>query len=309
MKVNHHIPFQTVMLKPQYWGAWLVVFFMWLISFLPLRAKHALGKVLGTLLYLTMKGRTKVGRKNLSACFPEKTPAEIEVLLKENMQQMAIGALECTHAWWADMRPYISKANIIGIENLLEPLSRGQGVLMMGGHFAAIDFNLPLVVNELTEEKRLGYMYRPHDNPVIDRMIVNGRNRENARGFSKDQVKDLIKWIKDGQVAWYACDQNFSKASTLFAPFFGVQAANLAMPTLIARRSNAVVVFLRMHRLKDGVFEIEVSKPLENFGDDPQQDCEMWNQELEKAVRMHPSQYFWVHKRFKKRPPGEPKFY
>jgi KDO2-lipid IV(A) lauroyltransferase len=308
MTKNNLIPISLNLLKPAYWGAWCVVFIMWLISWLPLSTKQNLGKKLGRLLFKKMTSRTKPGRKNLKACFPEKSDEEVETLLEQNLEQMTIGALEAPHAWWRDMAPHAAKVNVIGLDRLLAAQAKGNGVLIMGGHFAAVDFIIPLFAAKVVDKHELAYMYRPHNNPVIDRMIVNGRNRHGVTGFTKRQLKDMIQYLKDGGMTWYGCDQNFGK-SDLFAPFFGIQAANISTPSWIARESGAAVVFMRMHRLEDGNYEMEFSEELPPFGDNPQADCEAWNKELEKAILMHPSQYFWVHKRFKKRPPGEPSFY
>lgn len=308
MANDSRIPVARFMLHPRYWGAWLVVFFMWLISWLPLPLKDRLSRLIGYLLYKTLHSRTRIGRKNLSACFPEYAAADIERLLQKNLQQMAMGLLETPQAWWRNMEEPVNNARIIGMEHVLQPLQNGQGVLLMSGHFTSVDFALTLFKAALPEQHKLSYMYRPHDNPVIDRMIVNGRNGRNARGHTKYQVKELIRWLRGGNIAWYACDQNSGKAADLFAPFFGVQTANLSAPSWIAKAGRAAVVFMRMHRLPGGVYEIEFS-PLPDFGEQPQADCEAWNKALEQAVRQQPDQYFWIHKRFKKRPPGEAPFY
>lgn len=303
------VPLSLFMLKPKYWGAWMIVMVMWLIAWLPLATKQKIGKKLGRFLKKKLSVRTRVGRKNLQACFPDKTPDEVEVMLEENMEQMTMGAMESPHAWWRDMKPYVEKVKVVGLEHLFEAQAKGNGVLIMGGHFAAVDFIIPLIAGKVVPKYELAYMYRPHDNPVIDRMITNGRNRHDVTGFTKRELKDMIQYLKNGGLVWYACDQNFSKSSDRFVPFFGVQAANISTPSWIAKESGAAVVFMRMHRLPDGNHEFEISKELPDFGQDPQADCESWNRELEKAIMHYPAQYFWVHKRFKKRPPGEPKFY
>lgn len=255
-----------------------------------------------------MKRRSKVGRINLRACFPDMSDAEISALLEENIIEITKGALEGPHAWWRDVSPQASQANVIGLENLLAAQAKGKGVLIIGGHFAAVDMILAIFADRVAREYELGYMYRPNDNPVIDRMITNGRHRHHVSGFTKRQLKDMVQYLKNGGMAWYGCDQNFSE-SDLFAPFFGVLAANLSTPSWIVRESGAAVVFMRMHRLSDGRFEYEFSEELPPFGDDAQKDCEAWNAELEKAILKYPAQYLWVHKRFKKRPPGEESLY
>ena len=302
------ISFSPALLKPQYWPAWTIVFLMWLVSWIPLQRAQVLAEKLGPFLARKMKSRTRISRKNLQACFPHLSAAETEALIEQNMTEMCKGALEAPHAWWCDVSQVAANARVIGLDKLLNARAKGHGVLIMGGHFAAVDIILAIFADRIARDYPLGYMYRPHDNPVIDRMIVNGRNRHHVRGFTKRQLKDMVQYLSDGGMAWYGCDQNFSKAD-LFAPFFGVQAANLSAPSWIAKESGAAVVFMRMHRLADGNFEYEFSDELPDFGADPQKDCEAWNAQLEKAVSQYPAQYFWVHKRFKKRPPGMPDFY
>lgn len=309
MKNPAFIPLSPSLLQPKYWGAWLVVLLMWSIAWLPLKTKHSMGSKLGLWLNKNMKSRSRISRINLTACFPDKSSAEIEQLVEDNMVEMTKCALEAPHAWWRDVSAYAAKANVLGMDKLLAARAKGHGVLIMGGHFAAVDFILAIFANRIARDYPLGYMYRPHDNPVIDRMIVNGRHRHHVHGFTKRQLKEMVQFLRDGGMAWYGCDQNFSKSSDLFVPFFGVPAANISTPSWIVKESGAAVVFMRMHRLPDGNFEYEFSDELPPFGDDAQRDCAAWNAELEKAILKYPAQYFWVHKRFKKRPPGEAKFY
>jgi KDO2-lipid IV(A) lauroyltransferase len=57
-------------------------------------------------------------------------------------------------------------------------------------------------------------------------------------------------------------------------------------------------------------YEIEFRPPLKDFpSGDAVADTTRMNREIEAAVREMPEQYFWLHKRFKTRPPGEPKLY
>ena len=57
-------------------------------------------------------------------------------------------------------------------------------------------------------------------------------------------------------------------------------------------------------------FEIVIEKPLPNFPTGtPEGDAQRMNSAIEDCIRRDPSQYFWVHKRFKTRPPGETSIY
>lgn len=302
-------PMHLGLLNPKFLPAWCIVGVLYLFSLTSLALKVRLGKKLGPYLARKMRSRAKVGIQNIKACFPELSDKAVHERMVGCMTHMTIGALEGPHAWWRDMQPHADAASVIGIEHLMEAHKKGNGVLIMGGHFAAVDFILPIFAAKVVDQVDLGYMYRPHNNPVIDRMIVNGRGRHGVTGFTKKQLKDMVAYISEGGMVWYGCDQDFGKHADLFVPFFGVPASNISTPSYIARETGAAVVFMGMRRLENGQYEFEFSPELPQFGQDAQKDAEAWNQELEKSILKFPSQYFWVHKRFKKRPPGEPNFY
>nr|WP_241956451.1 hypothetical protein [Marinobacter maroccanus] len=74
--------------------------------------------------------------------------------------------------------------------------SRFLGVLLIGGHYSIFDFALPLIACRLDKP---GYMYRPNNNPVIDRMIERGRRRHfGIRPFTKRQIRPMLSFLKEG---------------------------------------------------------------------------------------------------------------
>jgi len=96
----------------------------------------------------------------------------------------------------------------------------------------------------------------------------------------------------------------------VFAPFFGVNAATITGTAKIAQLGKAAVVPLAHFRDENGHYHIIIKPALENYpsGDDVA-DAARINRIIEDAVRGHPEQYLWVHRRFKTRPPGEPSLY
>ena len=57
-------------------------------------------------------------------------------------------------------------------------------------------------------------------------------------------------------------------------------------------------------------YVVEVSPPWQGFpGESVEADTEFVNRFIEGQVLRMPEQYFWLHKRFKTRPPGEQRFY
>jgi len=292
--------------KPKYWPARFMVAALYLISHLSLAKKHKLGRWLGVKAKHKLKSRTHIARTNMSRCFPEKSDQEIEDMVEDCFVQLTTGFIEGTHAWWQDMMPYKKTVNTVGLDNLINAQKKGKGVLLLGGHFAVVDFAIPLLSHHVSN---LGYMYRPNDNPIVDNMIENGRAKAGVTGFTKKQLKEMQAFMGNGGIVWYGCDQDFGKKASVFTPFFGVDAANITTPSWIVRETGAAVIMMGMHRLDDGGYEISFSPELALTGTDEQKDTEIWNQALENEVRRFPTQYMWVHKRFKTRPEGEAKFY
>jgi len=127
-----------------------------------------------------------------------------------------------------------------------------------------------------------------------------------AEVIAKKDVRGLLRSLARGGVVAYAADQDFSYQHA-FVPFFGVPAATLTAIPALARRGNAVVLPYWFARGDDGRYTLRIEPPWPGWptGDETQ-DAARYMAELEQAVRRHPDQYLWVHRRFKTRPPGEP---
>lgn len=120
----------------------------------------------------------------------------------------------------------------------------------------------------------------------------------------------MMSFIKKGNVVWYAPDQDVSRKHCVFAPFFGVQTSSLTTPAWIARETGATVVQLSQFREEDGQYSIHYTPILEGYpSDDEHENATRINAGLEQAIRRHPEQYLWLHRRFKQRPEGEAPFY
>lgn len=292
---------------PALWPSWLIVFFLYCLSWIPMQTKQTLGAKLGRLAKRKLRSRYKVTKRNIELCFPEKSAQAQEQLVEDSFVACCQGILETTHSWWRDVTPYVNNLIITGEEHLKAAQASGRGLFLIGGHYSLFDLALPLFAHQL---QKPGYMYRPNDNPVIDRMIEKGRRRHcNIQGFTKDQMSDMIEYLKHGGSVWYACDQDFGRRSKVFLPFFGIETGCIITPSKIARDSGACVLCVAHLRHPNGQYEITFSPIQENFGNDEAQDAAAWNKNIENTLRQYPDQYLWMHKRFKTRPEGMPSVY
>jgi KDO2-lipid IV(A) lauroyltransferase len=129
--------------------------------------------------------------------------------------------------------------------------------------------------------------------------------------IKKDNPRKAIRILKKGGVVWYAPDQDFGADQTTFAPFFGIQTSTLlATRRFPALTGCAVVPMFPRYEEGTGTYVMTVFPALENFPtDDVLADLTRVNAIMEEQARKVPEQYWWIHRRFKTRPPGEPPFY
>jgi Kdo2-lipid IVA lauroyltransferase/acyltransferase len=296
----------TRLSDPRLYPSWIGVGLFWLVGQLPWNFLLATGRGLGHLAWRLAKRRSHIARTNIRLCFPELTPEEQEDLARRSVISTGEAILEMAGSF-SNHRIDLDKRLVIkGMEHIERARADGKGVLLLGMHFNSIDVGSRL----------LGYLmdfyavYRPNDNRVIDRLINQGRGNYLKGNVPRSDIRQMIRLLRNGEVLWYAPDQDYGIAHAVFVPFFGIPAATITATSRIARMGKARVIPTAHYRLPGGRYQIEFGPPLENFpsGDD-EADTARINQTIEHYVRKHPEQYLWVHKRFKHQPDGQPKHY
>ncbi len=217
--------------------------------------------------------------------------------------------LEMAMSWWWPRQRLARLAHIEGIEHLQAAQRDGQGVILMALHFTTLEIGAAL----LGQRHTIDGMYRQHKNPVFDFIQRRGRERHNldATAIEREDVRAMLKVLRAGRAIWYAPDQDYGAKQSLFVPLFGIPAATVTATTKFARLGRARVLPFTQERLANGSgYRLVVHPPLADFpGESEEADCLRINRWVERCVSQLPEQYLWAHRRFKTRPPGEPKLY
>ena len=288
--------------SPRVWPTWMLVGFAWVLTRLPLRVVFALGKGVGNLFYRLGGSRRHVTLTNLRRCFPEKNEAEVEALAKAVFQNVSIGALELMIPWLNPKRSLAHRFEIEGLQHLRDAVAEGRGVILVGAHFAVMD----VISEPLSQCGPIDVMYRLNKDPVWEWLQVSGRGRYFDGVIERDDTRAVLKSLKRGRVIWYAADQDYGPKHSVFAPFFDIPAATIIATQRFAKLNNSPVMFLRQTRdYARRSWRLEFSPVLEGYpsGDDLA-DATRMNACLEEIIRRDPSQYLWLHKRFKTQPDG-----
>ncbi len=286
---------------PRVWPAWLMVGAGWVTARLPLPVIAALARLLGTLAYAFGRRRRQITLTNLRLCFPELSDSERGRLARRSFVHTAMGVLEAMMVWLNPARPVAGRTRIHGLEHLQRARSEGRGVLLLGGHFSAMDIVAPKLA-----EVDIDVMYRENRNPAWEWLQVTGRRRYFRGVIERADVRQTLKRLKQGRTIWYAPDQDYGRRRSVFAPFFGVPTASIRATAQLARFNDSPVLLMTNYRDLDSLtWSIHFHPPLTNYptGDDLA-DAETVNRAIEAAIRTHPEQYLWMHRRFKTRPEG-----
>jgi len=288
----------------------LAIFIIWLLHWLPLSVLSLLGQCLGTLSYFFVLPRKRVAATNLALCFPELDASARKRLLLRHFQALGRSMLERGLLWWASPERLRRIIRFEGEEHLREAVQTGTPVILLAPHFIGLDAGGARIAMSFD----CASMYsRQKKNPVLDRWMYRGRKRfgDQVLLSRKDGVRSVVKVMKSARPFYYLPDMDYGKKDAIFVPFFGVEAATITGLPRLARLTRARVLPCVTRMLPDGAgYVLEIGKAWENFPTaDLETDTRRMNDWIENVARTMPEQYYWVHRRFKSRPDGQPRLY
>ncbi|WP_246172931.1 lysophospholipid acyltransferase family protein [Thermochromatium tepidum] len=299
---------KRALLHPRAWPSWLGVWLILALGRLPFPVLWALGSVFGRLAYLLAGSRRLVARLNLERCFPDLGAAERERLLRAHFGWLGVAAF-CQGIVWSASRARLARlVRLRHRERIDACIAAGRPVIVLVPHFVGLE----LGGAAFTALVHSGvYMYQKIRNPVVDHQVKRARRRFGSLSVERqDDLRALVREIRRGTPFFYLPDQDGGRRG-IFVPFCGIPASTVPMLGRFAAMTNAVVIptFPRFLPWGRGL-ELTFAPPLDDFpSGDPQLDTARMNRVIEACVRDTPDQYFWVHRRFKTRPPGATPIY
>jgi KDO2-lipid IV(A) lauroyltransferase len=160
-------------------------------------------------------------------------------------------------------------------------------------------------------EQGLVAIYTRQKNRVFETAMNDGRLRFGNCDLASRQegTRKALKAMKGGRFFHYSPDMDYGPKESIFVPFFGVQTATITGLSRLAKLTGATVIPV-ITRMEGSGYVARVGEPWAAYpGDDEVADARRLNAFIEAEVERSPEQYYWLHKRFKTRPPGEAKFY
>jgi KDO2-lipid IV(A) lauroyltransferase len=281
---------------------------LWVLGKAPQSVGQALSRPLGWLMRRLMKRRRQIAERNIERCFPELTPERRNALVAGCFRSIGRMLFEIAWSWSASESRLRRMGHVEGMETALAAVGEGRGVILITAHLTCLEIGARLAALSFPSA---GGMYRPLRSPVLEWYQNRSRLKYTQIMISKNDLRSAVRFLRDGGVLWYAPDQDFGARQSEFVPFLGIPTATLGVTARLVELTGSMVV--PMFPVYDDAtrrYTVRLFPPLQDFPTgDIVADLTRINAMLEEQVRLAPDQYWWIHRRFKTRPAGEPPFY
>jgi Kdo2-lipid IVA lauroyltransferase/acyltransferase len=249
----------------------------------------------------------KIANRNLTRAYPDRDAAWRTQTIDGVFA--SIGRLLVAFA----RLPQINKTNVDqwiryeGFEHYQRAKETSHGVLFATAHLG--NWELSAFAHALLTE-HMNVVVRPLDNPAIDDLVETRRALSGNVLLSKrDFARSILQALRRNEPVGILVDQNASAKNGAFVPFFGSLAcANLTFAKLAARSGAAVIPGFAIWNEAEHRYVLRFYPPVPISGD-AVEDTRRIQAAIEQAIREHPDQWLWIHRRWKTRPPGEPSLY
>lgn len=291
---------------PSHWRNRLLLTMTQALAGLPLPVVRALGWAFGRLLHTVAVRRRRIARTNWALCFPHDTEAQRNRAVREHFVRFAQAWLDRSWLWGGAEQVVRSRLELVGD---VDALLNTERAVIFAPHFVGMDAGWTALSAKVP--RRLGGVYAPQLNPDVDRWMWRGRHRFGTPVDldKRDGAKPMVSAVRAGVPVYLLPDMDHGAKDSVFVPFFGVSTATLTSLPRMARLGRAKVIPVTSRLTATG-YEVRVWPAWDDYPTgELEQDVALMNQRLEQMIATMPQQYYWVHKRFKTRPPGEPSVY
>jgi len=274
---------------------------------LPERPALALGSFLGWIGGSVFRIRRRVVDENLRRAFPEEDPGwrrRVAGGVYRHVGRQGVILLRLARMGPEAIR---ARTTVIGLDPIQAALERGQGVVFATGHLGNWELGgASVTVRGLS----LDVVARKQNNPLFDAHIRRTRERLGMRVvYREDATRESLRTLRAGGAVALVADQNV-RVGGLMVDFFGTPAPTARGPALLALRTGSLLVVAGAISRPDdpGRYRVRFRPiPLPETGD-PDEDLRLLTESymaaLEEMIREAPEQYFWLHRRWKVRPPA-----
>jgi KDO2-lipid IV(A) lauroyltransferase len=281
--------------------------FIFIVKSIQLMPKKIQYLIIDTLMLIAsnlIKSARKVVEINLNIAF-KLAPREREKIMKSFFFELGRTALELVALRKKDIPSLVQKMKVTNFEIIPKLLEKKKGLIICTPHYGSWE----MISHYLCFKKiPIHVVYRPLDNPLLEKYFKDIRISTGTHLIPRKlAIKAGSEALLKNEIFGLIYDQNASHGG-IFVPFFGTKASTMRGPSFYAMKHGSPVICTYAHRNQEGGHDVFFSEEL-MMGQDDIENLKTINAYFEPVIQKNPQHYFWVHPRWKKRPPGEKSFY
>jgi KDO2-lipid IV(A) lauroyltransferase len=302
-----------------YWIAKAVVT---AIQTLPIEWAARLGRAGGAIACSLDRRHREVARTNLRRCFPEKSEAEIDAIVKEHFRRLGENYVCAVKTAGMSFEGVLQRCEVVGLEKLatekngsfIGPLQEfspqetadaaASNRIVAIGHFG--NFELYALLARCLPGYRGATTYRGLNQPGLNRLMEELRNRSDCQFFERRTgLRELMRELKRGRLLLGLLSDQHGGRHGVWGPFFGVECSTNPAAAVFALRYDSPLNTAICFRTGLGRWRVEVKDEIPIRENGAARSIEAItadvNRTFEAAIRRDPANWFWVHKRWKPR--------
>lgn len=271
------------------------------------------GRLLGRALWLGMPARRRMATRAV-AFHLGLDQARARRVAKASFVNNATSFLEIFHNHRVDWRFLAERVRLADPEATARHLALQAPVVATSAHLGAWELD-PALWRLLDHDRPKAAVVRQSGDAAFIRLMERLRRRPTLDIYGHRRVAGrVLRLLKRGGGVAFLVDHNTPRREAVFLPFLGEVAAVNAGPALLALRAGAVVMpnyVLRQDTDAGARYQVITEEPLDTrklqgtLEEKVDAVCRFYTASVERMVRAHPEQWFWMHKRWKTRPPDE----
>jgi KDO2-lipid IV(A) lauroyltransferase len=277
------------------------------LEWAPVAVADALARIYVKLLDGALPRLRRVADRNLSMTMPEFDGARRTAIVDGVFRSIA-RVLVAFAKFPAIRRDNVKQwIRCEGLEHLQAGLARGRGVLFATAHLG--NWELSAYAHALLSAP-MDVVVRPLDNPLIDGLIERRRSLSGNRIIGKrEYARAILKALAANHAVGILVDQNSAADVGVFVDFFGIKACSgVGFAKLAAHSGAAVIPGFATWEEAEQRYVLRFHPSVEITGDTAR-DTQAVQSAIEQAIRQHPDQWLWIHRRWKTQPPGQSTLY
>ncbi len=262
-----------------------------------------LGKLLGNLMQLMMSRRSQIALENTALAFPQMTKNERKLFVRKHFEHQGQLIVEVLDSLRWRRAEFEKRIKVTGSEILHQLQNEGKGGVILFGHLG--NFELAILGIGLTGIK-YDVIVKGFTSRQFWSFMTWHRSRTGARIRSESvPMNELWKAFSDGRFVVFVLDQFMGPPIGIPVKFFGQTAGTAAGLALITEKSPVPVIPMRSFRDQNGNLEIQFEPPLvtESLSEGRSarlyEKTQAYNDVLESLIRENPTQWTWLHRRWK----------